>query len=982
MVPSFLTYIPAQNVFVLLLLIITRERETDRDRRIIITMTIATDAFTEKKKKRSSVSRKSGKVHSNFFFFFISTFLLYLTTITLTATAFESPAKTSLSAYEIVTFSKVETTTGGRSSSSSSSDGERITAVEFTAFKLHFRVLVEPSSSKFLKNGDLFVDALNGNQKSVNWQLTNEVEREKTCFYDGKTVVSTSSSSSAKNANNIASGNLCPGAHAHLNVVAKNASISLAMPHADFATDVAQEKMRRRRRALLQNDDDDESNATGDKSSLSRQLRSTYFIAFRAEDELDSNIDGTRFDKVVYKPSSTDAADHGHKKRMRRSLQQASDWTAKLETYVIIDKKRSEDYINAGKTDLDCVMDSLAVMNFVNALYEDVFDVELDVVVSGFGIFSANQGNTVSSGNLGTDEPWTYYTLATGDCDYCETDEEVDSGMFLGNVSDWGYLQIEADAKFFNGADDISVLSGHDFDGGTIGLAYMSQICGTWPYNINEVRYTNTLRYSAATVAHEIGHNLGFPHDGQDDYGTADCPPAGLIMAAMAGRELETQWSTCSIDVYNDVIEDMKSCLTQGNSNVCGNGIIEEGEECDCYGKDCTNTLYYGANEQNCCDASTCKLKTGKSCSSYHDGCCTDECTIAAKDVVCRAASEGGCDVAETCDGASKSCDSRDYWKPYGTICTVDSSTGGCYKNECRIGYPQRENEPCYLEGYYGVEYYESSKGSPCSDTPTDTISGVFSKVCDGTGACISPAMLDYDNGAITNTQMCDASESIPANGSIGDCDELFSHGKTCTFSCKSGYTLSGTTSCSAGKIVSTAVCNLDSIAAIEASLELSGYSVATFLDAQKTAFVEGMASYLAVEVNRITITDITDVVFSGAQTRRKLTETTNAVQIDFKVGTTAFDALADVESKLVTEDATNLIAALDGQAGLTVSATSIKAPTTVVKLAPPPSPPPSPPPVSSLISPAVPRAFSSERQKTFYFFALQIVCCVLLAMA
>jgi len=84
----------------------------------------------------------------------------------------------------------------------------------------------------------------------------------------------------------------------------------------------------------------------------------------------------------------------------------------------------------------------------------------------------------------------------------------------------------------------------------------------------------------------------------------------------------------------------------------------------------------------------------------------------------------------------------------------------------------------------------------------------------------------------------------------------------------------------------------------------------------------------------------------------------------------------------LVTEDATNLIAALDGQAGLTVSATSIKAPTTVVKLAPPPSPPPSPPPVSSLISPAVPRAFSSERQKTFYFFALQIVCCVLLAMA
>ena len=96
--------------------------------------------------------------------------LLRTTTTTTVVNAFESPAKSSLKAFEVVTFSKVETTTTTTKSSLTSDnyDDEKITAVEFTAFGTHFRVNVEQSYKKFLKNGSLFVDQLNGNEpKSI-----------------------------------------------------------------------------------------------------------------------------------------------------------------------------------------------------------------------------------------------------------------------------------------------------------------------------------------------------------------------------------------------------------------------------------------------------------------------------------------------------------------------------------------------------------------------------------------------------------------------------------------------------------------------------------------------------------------------------------------------------------------------------------------------------------------------------------------------
>lgn len=77
----------------------------------------------------------------------------------------------------------------------------------------------------------------------------------------------------------------------------------------------------------------------------------------------------------------------------------------------------------------------------------------------------------------------------------------------------------------------------------------------------------------------------------------------------------------------------------------CGNGIVEDGEECD-----------PGSADSACCDAATCRFRSGAVCDPLNSLCCTTMCQVAGSGTVCRASIDTRCDKEEVCDGSSSSC--------------------------------------------------------------------------------------------------------------------------------------------------------------------------------------------------------------------------------------------------------------------------------------------------------------------------------------
>lgn len=275
-----------------------------------------------------------------------------------------------------------------------------------------------------------------------------------------------------------------------------------------------------------------------------------------------------------------------------------------------------------------------------------------------------------------------------------------------------------------------------DFSGGTLGLAWVASASGasggicekykSYTENIagrqvqtkrslntgviTFVNYNSRVppRVSELTLAHEIGHNFGSPHDYPKE-----CRPGGsrgnFIMYASAtsgDRQNNNKFSKCSVHNISAVLRAVfsneggkENCFEKDDGAFCGNKIVEDGEECDCGydGKECTELCCYPKEvepyrkaDKN---AEACKLRPHYDCSPSRGPCCNQSCQYVRKGTLCKA--ESDCTERSFCDGNDALCPSPTA-KLNKTIC--NEGTQVCWSGECIGSICQRYDlEECFL---------------------------------------------------------------------------------------------------------------------------------------------------------------------------------------------------------------------------------------------------------------------------------------------
>lgn len=192
-----------------------------------------------------------------------------------------------------------------------------------------------------------------------------------------------------------------------------------------------------------------------------------------------------------------------------------------------------------------------------------------------------------------------------------------------------------------------------------------------------------------------------------DEGEQCQCEDWKCIMTATAtGRSLR-HWSTCSIDQLTLAFNrGLNHCLKNRPEAVystsCGNGFVEEGEECDCGLEEvCDN---------QCCDPKICRFKEGAVCATGE--CCDLEtCQLKEAASVCRMA-HGECDLPEYCTGQSEHCP-IDVHKRDTEVCAAGRaycSDGDCRTrtDQCRLLWGpsgKASDENCYARNVNGTKY-------------------------------------------------------------------------------------------------------------------------------------------------------------------------------------------------------------------------------------------------------------------------------------
>lgn len=242
--------------------------------------------------------------------------------------------------------------------------------------------------------------------------------------------------------------------------------------------------------------------------------------------------------------------------------------------------------------------------------------------------------------------------------------------------------------------------------GNTVGTAWTGTVCMSEVSQQGQSFISGAAISSASlnewsTIAHEIGHNMGAIHDctNADNCDSTrccacqncDCNQRYLMNPNSGGTD--SDFSPCSVNQICSNRDTWLRCSVDENAGLeirkgtCGNGIVEEGEECDCgdiEGKDCLNS--------KCCIPGECKLKPGAQCEDLNGACCRD-CQLLSPGTICRK-SRGECDYEEKCDGRSGICP-KDIFKPDKVNCRISQGVYG----KCASGDCTSRDHQCALRG-------------------------------------------------------------------------------------------------------------------------------------------------------------------------------------------------------------------------------------------------------------------------------------------
>jgi PKD repeat protein len=170
---------------------------------------------------------------------------------------------------------------------------------------------------------------------------------------------------------------------------------------------------------------------------------------------------------------------------------------------------------------------NIAVINDVEGDYTGNFNHDLDIVIVTQFVVT------------GTD-PWTSSTAA---------------GTLLASFRTWG------NAGNFGVSFDLGELwTNRDFDGGTVGIAYLNAVCNTLKYHCLQ-DFTGNSELLRCMTSHEIGHNFSLVHDPN---GGGSCPPNYIMCPFVSNSSV---WSDNSVSQFNSY---MTGLINSGCVTLCG----------------------------------------------------------------------------------------------------------------------------------------------------------------------------------------------------------------------------------------------------------------------------------------------------------------------------------------------------------------------------------------------------------------------------